>query len=124
MDFLWNNYKCPVEWEGIVYPTAEHAFQASKVINPALRMLIAAAASPAEEIQETRWDWDNLKFGFLLEITKCKFYQNKDLAEKLLATGNKEIICDENHLGLILMIVRKELQMIREMEKDLEGAVR
>ena len=49
MDFLWNNYKCPVEWEGIVYPTAEHAFQASKVINPASRMLIAAAADPAEE---------------------------------------------------------------------------
>lgn len=61
----------------------------------------------------------------MYEIVKAKFLQNKEIKEKLLLTGNEELIegntwgdriwgtvngVGENRLGKILMQVREELK--------------
>ena len=42
-----NLYKCPVEFEGTVFPTSEHAYQAGKARKPAVRQWILSAPTPA-----------------------------------------------------------------------------
>lgn len=75
-----------------------------------------------------RPDWDAVKIGLMKEIVRAKFIQNPHLAGKLLATGNRQIAegntwgdtywgvnlqtgKGENHLGQILMQVRRELNL-------------
>lgn len=137
--FLSNFYERPVEWEGIVYPSTEHAFQAAKVINPATRLRIAAAETPgrAKRMGRTvqlRGDWEEVKQEIMYEIVHAKFHQNPDLAQKLLDTGDTILIegnwwndttwgvCNgvgKNWLGQILMAVRRVLQLERAIVEDL-----
>lgn len=45
--FLSNFHKCKVEFEGMTYPSVEHAFQAAKNPNPEYRGSVAAVGSPS-----------------------------------------------------------------------------
>lgn len=47
-DFLSNFHHSPIDYEGIIYPTIEHAFQAAKTDNQEVRQAIAAKDSPAK----------------------------------------------------------------------------
>ena len=136
-EFLSNFYEAPVKWQGITYPTSEHAFQAAKVINPAVRLKIAAAPTPGKAKRmgrqvELRADWEQVKENIMYEIVKSKFTQNTYCLLALIATGDAYLIegttgwhdnewgnCDcpkckdiegKNKLGKILMRVRKELR--------------
>ena len=137
--FLSNFYEVPVEWEGITYPSTEHAFQAAKVINPAIRMKIAAEPTPgrakrAGRSVQLRHDWEQVKFDIMLDIVMAKFRQHPDLAEALLDTGDAELIEGNtwndttwgvyngkglNWLGKILMMVRCQLKLEHQLEADL-----
>ena len=139
--FLSNFYEAPVEWEGITYPSNEHAFQAAKVINPVKRMEIAAAATPGQAKRmgrsvNLRHDWEQVKYNVMLDIVLAKFHQHSDLAEALLDTGDAELIegnwwndttwgvCNgvgTNWLGKILMSVRAQLKLEAELEKDINS---
>ena len=139
--FLSNFYEAPVEWEGIIYPSNEHAFQAAKVINPVKRMEIAAAATPGQAKRmgrsvNLRHDWEQVKYNVMLEIVLAKFHQHSDLAEALLDTGDAELIegnwwndttwgvCNgigSNWLGKILMSVRAQLKLEAALEKDINS---
>lgn len=139
--FLSNFYEAPVVWEGITYPSTEHAFQAAKVINPVTRMEIAAAPTPGIAKRmgrkvNLRHDWEQVKFDIMLDIVMAKFRQHKDLAEALVNTGDAELIegntwndttwgvCNgigANQLGNILMIVRAQLKLELDLEKDING---
>ena len=44
--FLSNFHKCKVEFEGMTYPSVEHAFQAAKNPDPEYRGSVAAVGSP------------------------------------------------------------------------------
>ena len=127
--FLSNFYPAPVLYEGITYPTSEHAFQAVKTVDENSRQNIAMLETPAEAKKygrtvRMRPAWDDVKVGVMAEIVLGKFMQNPDLLEKLLATDDIELIegntwgdkfwgvCDgegENNLGKILMLVRDGL---------------
>jgi ribA/ribD-fused uncharacterized protein len=135
-EFLSNFYEAPVKWQGITYPTSEHAFQAAKVINPVTRMQIAAAPTPGKAKRmgrkvELRADWEQVKENIMYEIIKSKFTQNTYCLLALLATGDADLVegndwhdnewgdCDcpncqniegKNKLGKILMRVREELR--------------
>ena len=78
-----------------------------------------------------RQDWNAVKTGLMKEIVTAKFTQNPHLAEKLLATGDRQIAEGntwgdtfwggdgrtgegKNHLGRILMQVRRELSLLKE----------
>ena len=133
-EFLSNFYESPFEWQGIHYPTSEHAFQAAKVINPATRLKIAAAPTPGQAKRmgrqvELRADWEEVKEDIILLALRLKF-SDRDMAKKLLATGDEYLvegtwwhdrywgICScpvcggrgKNRLGYLLMKVREELK--------------
>lgn len=137
--FLSNFYEAEVEYEGIKYPTNEHAFQAAKSLNPARRLEIAMLDTPGKAKRAgrnllLRHDWEQVKYDIMLDIVFAKFYQHPELATKLLATGDAELIegnwwndttwgvCNgvgSNWLGRILMMVRARLYLEAQLEADL-----
>jgi N-glycosidase YbiA len=75
---------------------------------------------------ELRKDWNDIKLDIMYKIVKNKFTQNPTLTKLLVDTNDKVIIegntwgdiywgmCKgkgENHLGKILMKVRKEIRL-------------
>jgi ribA/ribD-fused uncharacterized protein len=127
--FLSNFYSAPVYYEGITYPTSEHAFQAVKTVDENQRLNVAMLETPGEakkygKTVRLRPAWDDVRVGVMGEIVEAKFKQNPKLLEKLLATGDIELVegntwndtfwgvCDgkgENYLGKVLMEVRHRL---------------
>ena len=128
--FLSNYYPATVEFEGITYPTVEHAFQSAKTLDMNERRRIAALPTPAEAKTEGRKltyrpNWDTLKFQVMEECVRYKFTHNPDLKQKLLATGDATLEegntwndriwgvyqgQGDNRLGKLLMQVRTELR--------------
>ena len=116
----------------ITYPTVEHAYQAAKATSLAARERIAALATPggakrAGRALVLRDDWERVKDAVMLACLRAKFGQHPELAAKLLATGDRELIeantwgdrvwgvdyrtgAGENRLGIALMAVRTELR--------------
>jgi len=111
------------------FPTVEHAYQAAKSNDPADWERIIGCATPGSAKAEGRYvnlrpDWEEVKLSVMEDLTRMK-YQIPELNQKLLATGDAVIIEDnhwgdrfwgvckgqgKNHLGLIIMKIRKELQ--------------
>ncbi len=128
-EFLSNFYPSPVTFEDVVYKTVEHAFQAAKALTPAERLpiVMAETAGQAKRLGRKlalRPGWDEMRIGMMRELLRLKFRSGSSLSEKLLATGDAELIegntwddtfwgvCrgrGENHLGRLLMQVRSEL---------------
>lgn len=126
--FLSNFYPAPVIFEGRKYKSSEHAYQAHRARNEVDHQWVMNALIPAQAKQrghqiKTREDWDVVKIPIMERIVEAKFEQNKDLQRHLidtapafLAEGN----CwgdtfwgiyngeGENHLGIILMNLRKK----------------
>lgn len=132
-DFLSNFYYANVEWEGILYPTTEHAFQAAKSLDRDERLRIASLDTPGMAKREgrklqLREDWDKVKVGIMYEIVKQKFETHSELKNRLLETKHSILIegnywkdnfwgcCPadnpqgKNKLGFILMKIREELK--------------
>jgi len=128
--WLSNFWPCSIPYEGMIYPSTEHAYQASKTSNTVMRELVLNTPSPGaakrmNQYIKVREDWsEELKLQIMLDITRIK-YQHPELREKLLATGDREIIegnswrdrfwgvyneQGQNHLGKILMRVRDEIR--------------
>lgn len=131
--FLSNFWKAPVEYEGILYPSSEHAYQAAKTLNKDLRGAFAEITSPAEvkRLGQTiapRPDWDDVKINVMRDIVTAKFEQNPDLMKMLMATKAHDLIegntwgdtfwgeCPlgkgRNELGKILMSIRDDIMRI------------
>ena len=134
-DFLSNFYPSPILYEGIVYPTNEHFFQAMKTLDIETRKAIAAAPTPGAAKRlgrhvQLRPDWEKIKVDVMRTGLMLKF-TDAALAEKLLATGDEELVegnwwhdqtwgscfCPDHYrtpgrnlLGMLLMELRKELQ--------------
>ena len=128
-EFLSNFHPSPIEVDGILYPTVEHAFQAAKTDDPEEKRTIAAAATPSKAKQKGRKvtlrpDWEKVKVGIMEGLVRMKFEAHTKLRRQLLATGHTELVegntwndrywgvCQgegRNELGKILMKVRAEL---------------
>lgn len=124
--FLSNFWMCTVNWEAIDYPSSEHAFVAGKTLNLVRRREISFIETPGEAKQygrqlKLRDDWDEIKNKVMYSILLCKFYQNLDLLEQLMATGSQKLVEDNtwgdtywgvcngvghNYLGKLLMLIR------------------
>ena len=149
--FFLSNMKPLKNWietdQGILVPTAEHAYQAAKFEDPDVHHEVAnvrartdttkahadgvASKELAHEFIEAgitvRPDWEVAKLGIMYASVQQKFFKNEDLAVRLIATGDEELVegnhwgdvywgvspigssTGENHLGNILMRVRTEL---------------
>ena len=133
--FLSNFSNYPVEYEGVFYPTSEHAFQAAKFNNIEYRKQICNASTPGEAkgLGRSRkfpvrkhWD-DGLAIQAMSQIIANKFRNNPELKDLLLETGDAILVetndwnddvwgdstttetAGRNQLGIILMTVRASL---------------
>lgn len=126
--FLSNFEPCTVEYDGMTYNCSEAAYQAAKTTDASLRIAFTtmngSKAKFAGQKLPIRADWNDVKVDVMYQIVKDKFSRNPELKEKLLSTGTLQLIegnywgdkfwgiCNgegENHLGKILMRVRREL---------------
>ena len=130
--FLSNFYGAPVEFEGLTYPSVEHAFVAAKTLDQNKRVHISHIGT-AREVKaygrklSLRPDWEQVKLSIMEDLVRQKFTHWPGLQQMLLDTGDQELIEGnwwhdkfwgidlktregENHLGKILMKVRAELQ--------------
>ena len=94
--FLSNFHHSQVEFEGDIYPTVEHAFQAAKATDPVVRMVVKSARTPGEAKKIGRKvilrpDWEDMKVETMLNLLRSKF-SDSTLSRKLLDTGNSELI--------------------------------
>ena len=94
--FLSNFYEHPIQYNGIVYPTNEHFFQAMKSLKEEERQMIAAAPTPgiAKRLGRKvalRADWEQIKYDIMLLALRLKFC-DKELREKLRKTGDEYLI--------------------------------
>ena len=134
-----NLYKCAIEFEGEIFPTAEHAYQAGKARKKAVRDWLMAAPSPALLAMAAHglyvWDiapdWSKIKFDRMKRILVAKFSQHEDLKVLLLDTSKARLVesatvnnavnrlwgevngVGQNKLGQLLMEVRAELRTAR-----------
>ena len=129
-EYLSNFYSCQVMYEGIMYPSSEHAFQAAKTLDEAGRRFVAKApnAGRAKKLGRKlplREDWLEVRVQVMTDILRDKFTRNLALQRWLLSTGDAQLVegnnwgdhvwgvCKgrgENKLGQALMRVRAELQ--------------
>jgi len=131
-----NLYRREIEFEGVVYPTAEHAYQAGKPRKDSVREWLMSAPSPSLLAMAAHglysWDiqpnWSKVKFERMKQVLRAKFTQHEDLAALLLATGEARLVESatvdnlvnrtwgevngkgKNMLGKLLMEIRSELQ--------------
>ena len=128
--FLSNFSSHEVEYEGVKWRTAEHAYQAMKTLDENQRLNMSEIDLPGDAKRygravTMRVDWDDIKLDVMESIVRHKFVQHPDLQAKLLITVGVDIeegntwgdtfwgVCKgvgENHLGKILMKIRDELQ--------------
>jgi ribA/ribD-fused uncharacterized protein len=131
--FLSNVYPAEVEFEGMRYPSVEHAYQAAKTLDLGERKRIAALPTAAEAKSEGRKlelrpNWETLKFEVMEQCVRYKFTHNPQLKQMLLDTGDAVLEEGntwedrvwgiyrgegENRLGKILMKVRGEIRSER-----------
>lgn len=128
--FLSNFHPSPVMYEGLEYPTVEHAFQAAKSLSPEEREPIRMARTPtvAKRLGRRvtlRPGWDTARLQIMAMLVQQKFSSHPELRKQLLATGDAELVegntwndtfwgvCrgkGQNYLGKILMQVRDQLR--------------
>ena len=116
------------------YPTNEHFFQAKKfeTTDPAYFETVRKAANPksAKALGKSRKhpirkDWNEARIDVMEEGLRAKFTQHENLKDKLLSTGEKELIenaprdyfwgcgakgSGQNKLGKMLMELRGKLR--------------
>ena len=130
--YLSNFYICEVEYEGEVYPSSEHAYQAAKSFDAAYRQMIKETVHPSKakglgRHTLLRPEWEKVKIAIMHNILIRKFTHNASLGVSLLMTGDAYLEEGNNHgdvfwgtvngegrnaLGTILMTVRLDLKEI------------
>lgn len=101
--FVFSNFSAhPVEYNGVTYPTAEHAFHGQKFDDTELRERVRTAKGPLaawklgkEFKPQRKANWNDIKVGILTEIIRAKTAQNDEVREALLASGD-ELIVEHN----------------------------
>ena len=132
---LSNLYRREIAFEGEVYATSEHAYQAGKARRRDVKAWLMAAPSPALLAMAAHglyyWDvipgWSRIKFDRMRQVLRAKFTQHPDLQALLLSTGEARLVesatidnavnrlwgevngIGQNMLGQMLMELRAEL---------------
>ena len=131
-----NLFRSAITFEGQVYPTAEHAYQAGKARKKEVRDWLMAAPSPGLLAMAAHglyyWDvapgWSVKKFDRMKAVLVAKFTQHADLRQILLDTRDARLVesatvdspvnrvwgefngVGKNMLGILLMEVREQFR--------------
>jgi ribA/ribD-fused uncharacterized protein len=134
-EFLSNFSPSPVVWDGRIWETVEHLYQARKTKNRGEQEKIRNAPTPGKAKRlgrkvSSRDDWEKVKRNIMLDCVRLKFNSSDLLTNKLADTSPQKLVegnswhdntwgnCDcskckntrgENLLGKILMQVREEI---------------
>ncbi len=124
----------PIEIQGENWQTVEHYYQAQKFIgsDAASSLIIKAAPTPEQAAalgrdcrRQLRSNWEQLKTKVMRKAVLQKFLTHQEIQVILLSTADVLIVEDspndyywgcgeaktgDNHLGKILMSVRKEIR--------------
>lgn len=131
-EWLSNFYPCVVFFEEDKYPSVEHAYQAAKTLDKAMRLIIANAtsASKAKRIGKhvtIREDWPVIKLSIMTDLLSQKFAPGTTLGTMLLETGDQPLIHyapwdafwgdgpdgkGDNYLGQLQMAQRERLRYV------------
>lgn len=137
-EFLSNNFISPVFYEGILYPSVTHAFHAARSNDITTRKAIVNAENFESVLRiatriEDHESWPNVKLQIMEKLIRDKFRRSSELLKKLQATGNREIVNTyyeetksnlfwgsvdskgQNHIGRILMTIRKDIEENMEL---------
>lgn len=137
--FLSNFAPSPVFYDGVLYTTVEHAYQAAKGNDAFYRKKIFETVRPGDAKRlgravKLRPDWEDVKTGIMLDLLRQKF-ANDFLRELLLSTGDAKLIegnhwgdtfwgvCNgvgQNMLGRLLMQVREEIFLKNLLTKEFQ----
>lgn len=130
-DYSWlcNFHECPIEYEGLSYPSSEAAYQSAKTEDMKERERFTKMTPGIAKIQgralDIREDWEEVKDQVMLDILRDKFTRNQGLRQKLVDTEERYLeetnwwndtywgVCKEqgkNMLGKTLMQVRDEIK--------------
>lgn len=130
--WLSNFAECPIEIKGIIYPSVENAYMSCK--NPEDKWKFFCRDNDASTVKKEskqiklRENWDKIRLTAMKYCLLQKFTQ-EPFKSKLLATGDENIVegnywndtfwgvdlkqnpnIGENHLGRLIMGVRKYLR--------------
>jgi ribA/ribD-fused uncharacterized protein len=128
--WLSNFWPAQVVFDGKTYNSVESAYIAGKTKDKSEREIIRNLPTPGKAKRygkdiALRDDWDEVKIPIMRNLLTQKFKKGSELGNKLLSTGNIELIegntwgdtfwgvCDgigENHLGNLLMQIRESLK--------------
>jgi len=130
--YVFNNFSAhAIEFRGKLYPTCEHAYQATKCIDPDGQEVIRCARSPllaktlANEVYKAVKDpdWGSKKISVVEEILRAKLAQHPEAQEALRESCHEDIVEDSptdyfwgegadgsglNMLGKLWMKIRDE----------------
>lgn len=129
--FLSNFFPAKVHYEGLDYPSVEHAYQAAKWPPHKRQEFTMITAGQAKKLGKKApkldvKEWDEKKYNIMAVLVLQKFLMNQPLKEMLLATedayleetnhwgdvwwGVNEDGEGKNNLGRILMGVRETIR--------------
>ena len=134
--FLSNFHPSRIEYQGITYPTVEHAYQAAKFQDRETKLMIAALKTPGDAKRAGKYrkmsgaaarKWDVDRVEVMMELIRIKFSRDPMRALLLGMTWDWKLVEGNwwgdkfwgvdgktgegmNILGEILMIVRKEIR--------------
>ena len=127
--WLSNFHPVMIPYRGIIYPSVENAYQAAKFDNDAFKVMLSNVSAVRAKTMAKQWrttsDWNERRLDVMKELIKIKFSPNDNLPlwKNLDATDWAYIeetntwndkfwgVCNgegENHLGRIIMQVRRE----------------
>lgn len=96
--FLSNFYPAIVQYEGLSYPTVEHAYQASKSTEFFFRKLLACLPAKKAGVAKQRGrtirlrkDWDEIKIDVMFELL-CDKFKKPEFKDRLLATKGAKLV--------------------------------
>ena len=139
-EFLNNEFPTPVYYDGRIYKSVSHAFQAARSQEQHIREKIVRADTIMEMYEiaakvEDPPDWIKIRLKIMETLVRDKFRRNKELREKLRATENRNLVNSygdastsnlfwgivegkgQNQLGRILESVRSDIHQNIELEK-------
>ena len=125
--WLSNFWPCEVEFEGIIFPSVEHAYQAVKSHSMRQRMKflkLTAGQAKRQYVLKSQLTpyWEARKTHVMWKLLKSKFLENDDLLAKLKSTKGRELIegntwgdtfwgqvdgKGDNNLGKMIMMIRE-----------------
>jgi predicted NAD-dependent protein-ADP-ribosyltransferase YbiA (DUF1768 family) len=134
VEWLRNDYRKDITIGGITFPTLEHAYQASKTKDRAIKLTIATAESvrEARKIGRTLKKSDDFGAEAAMAVLLRQKFSDTDLGEMLAKTGSVPITMEgydeywgtgdtgrgEDVMGSLIQTLRSDLQFIYGIDPE------